>query len=68
VGWTGCGASRGRFRVKALRSMAGHKNPEYSSDEEASPGLWYRDIELVGVARKGYHTAQRLVARKGRRR
>jgi hypothetical protein len=30
--------------------------------------MWYRDIELVGVARKGYYTAQRLVARKGRRR
>jgi hypothetical protein len=30
VGWTGWGAFRGRFRVKALRSMAGHKNPGYS--------------------------------------
>jgi hypothetical protein len=48
--------------------MAGHKNPGYSSVEEASPGLWYRDVQLVGIAQKGYYAAQRLVARKGRRR
>lgn len=62
-GLTGCGASRVRFLVSALRSMAGHKSLRYSDDEEPFRESGSRDPGALSAPQSGYSGAPGLAVR-----